>query len=91
MLTLANSPVTSVLLWVGVLMVLVLVGAVAIFAFRRSVLADRGAGADNAGMLEQMRRMVEKGEMTQEEFDQARRAIVQRAKEPRSPGDPDNA
>lgn len=91
MFTLANSPVTSVLFWAGVLIVLVLVGAIVIFAMRRSVLGDRGAGPDNSGMMEQMRRMVEKGEMTQEEYDRARRAIVQRAKRPRSPGDPDNA
>lgn len=90
MLTLANSPVTSVLFWAGVLIVLVLAGAIGIFAMRRSVLGGRGGVPDNAGMMEQMRRMVKKGEMTQDEYDRARRAIVERAKSPRTPGNPEN-
>ncbi len=76
---LANTPIGSVLLWVGVLIVFVLLGALVIFALRRSVLGERPGSGDDAGMLEQMRRMVERGEMSQDEYDRTRRAIVEKA------------
>lgn len=78
--TLANTPVTSILLWVVILIAVLLVGAIGIFALRRSMFSDQTHKADNAGLMEQMRRMVERGEMTQAEFDQARRAIIDKAK-----------
>lgn len=87
MVVLANSPVSSVLLWVVVLIALVLAGAIGVFALRRSILGDRGSGADHGGLMEQMRRMVERGEMTQDEFDLARRTIVEKARADRVAAD----
>lgn len=83
-MVLANSPVSSVLLWVAVLIALLLAGALGVFALRRSILGDRGGAADHGGLMEQMRRMVDRGEMTQDEFDLARRTIVQKAGADRS-------
>jgi uncharacterized membrane protein YgcG len=78
---LAASPISSVLFWVVVAIVLVLIGAIGIFALRRSILGEpKGVEAGEAGLMEQMRRMVERGEMTQAEYDQARRAMVERAR-----------
>ncbi len=89
MATLANTAVGSILLWVVVLIAVVLVGAIGIFALRRSMFSDLSSHADNAGLLEQMRAMVERGEMTQAEYDQARHAMVEKAKtareNPRTP------
>lgn len=86
MVVLANSPVSSVLLWVAVLIALLLAGAMGVFALRRSILADRGGKPDHGGLMDQMRRMVERGEMTQDEFDLARRTIVEKARADRSAG-----
>jgi hypothetical protein len=77
---LANTPVSSVLFWVAVLIALLLAGAMGVFALRRSILGDRGGVPDHGGLMEQMRRMVDRGEMTQEEFDLARRTIVEKAR-----------
>lgn len=88
-LTLANSPVVDTLIWVVVLIALILVGSLGVFALRRSILGDPAQRTDNAGMLEQLRRMVERGEMSQAEYDQARRAIIQKASETKASGDPD--
>lgn len=87
MITLANSPVSSVLLWVAVLIALLLVGTIGVFALRRSILADRGGSPDHGGLMEQMRRMVDRGEMTQDEFDLARRTIVEKARADRADRD----
>lgn len=79
-MTIANTPVSSVLLWVGVLIAVILVGSLGVFALRRSVLGDAPASGDDAGLMDQMRRMVERGEMTQDEYDKARRTIVEKAR-----------
>lgn len=80
MATLANTAASSIVIWAIVLIAAVLVGAVGIFALRRSMFSDQITQADNAGLIEQMRRMVARGEMTQAEYDQAKRAIVEKAK-----------
>lgn len=89
MATLANTAMSGILIWVVVLIIAVLVGALGIFALRRSMFSDHTTQADNAGLMEQMRRMVDRGEMTQAEYDQARRTIVEKAKAAREkPGPP---
>lgn len=88
MTVLANTPVTSVLLWVGVLIAVILVGSLGVFALRRSVLGDAAPGGDDAGLMERMRRMVERGEMTQDEYDAARRSIVEKARAGRDAAGP---
>lgn len=80
MATLANSPVSGIVIWAVILIGVALVGALGIFALRRSMFSDQTAQPDNAGLMEQMRRMVERGEMTQAEYEQARRAIVEKAR-----------
>jgi uncharacterized membrane protein len=86
--TLANSPVSSILVWVIVLIGLLLAGTLLVFRLRRSMLANDAQGPDHAGLMDQMRRMVDQGQMTQEEFDKARRAIVERAAAKREKTDP---
>lgn len=86
--TLASTPVTAILLWVVILIAVLLVGAIGIAALRRSMFSDHTHQPDNAGLMEQMRRMVERGEMTQAEYDQARRAIIEKAKARPEKSDP---
>lgn len=74
----AMTPTTSILLWAGVLIVLAMVGGFVIAVFRRRALGRENNRSD-IGLMEQLRGMVESGEMTPEEFDRARRKIVERA------------
>lgn len=76
---LAATPTSGVLLWVGVLIVLAMVGGLVMVLVRRSMLGEPPDSGD-AGLMEQLRGMVERGEMTQDEYDLARRKIVERAK-----------
>lgn len=84
--TLAMSPTTSILLWAGALIVLAMIGGFVIMVFRRRALG-RDEARNDAGLMEQLRGMVDRGEMTQAEFDQARRKIVERAAADRPPRD----
>ena len=86
--TLANTPAAAILLWVVILIAVVLLGAIGIFALRRSMFSDPSRKADDAGLMEEMRRMVQRGEMTQDEYDQARRAIIEKAKARTQKSDP---
>ncbi len=76
---LAATPTSGVLLWVGVLIVVAMVGGLVMVLVRRSMLGEPPDSGD-AGLMEQLRGMVERGEMTQEEYDLARRKIVERAR-----------
>lgn len=78
-MNLAATSTTSVLIWVGALIVIAMVGGLVMLAVRRRMFSEPDAGAD-AGLMEQLRRMVERGEMTQDEYDLARRKIVERAR-----------
>jgi uncharacterized membrane protein SpoIIM required for sporulation len=80
--TLAMSPTTTILLWAGILIVLAMLGGFAITVVRRNMLGDHTPN-DAGSMMEQMRKMVDRGQMTQQEFDLARRKIVERAKQSR--------
>lgn len=77
-MTLGASSTTSVLIWVGVLIVIAMLGGLVMLAIRRRMFSESDSGADE-GLMEQLRRMVERGEITQEEFDRTRRKIVERA------------
>jgi len=85
--TLALSPTTGVLLWAGVLIVVAMIGGIVIVVFRRRMLSN-DSGTSDATLMEQLRGMVERGEMTPEEFDRARRKIIERASadRPKPPG-----
>lgn len=87
-ITLAMSPTASILLWAGVLIVLAMIGGFVIMLLRRRLLG-RDETASDVGLMDQLRGMVERGEMTREEFDLARRKIVERAAadRPSRPGD----
>lgn len=83
------SNTTGVLLWAGVLIVVAMVGGVVIAMVRRNMLGEPDAG-DDGSMLDQMRRMVDRGEMSQQEFDLARRKIIERAQAARESRAPDS-
>jgi hypothetical protein len=65
--------------WVVATVAVVFLGAGLIFYVRRRLLADGETGDPTAGLLDQLRRARERGEMTEEEFEDARLVMIARA------------
>ena len=72
-----RSSSTDVLLWVGVLIVVTLAGAIVILAIRRRTLAAPRT-PDAGSVMEELRGMRDRGQMTQTEFDAAIAAMKAR-------------
>jgi uncharacterized membrane protein len=71
----------SAVMWVGVLIVVAVVGGLAILYLRRRVLAEAGDADAQGGLMESLRAMRDSGEISQEEFDAARSSMLRRVKE----------
>jgi cytochrome c-type biogenesis protein CcmH/NrfF len=81
MLTLAKDPSasTDVVVWVGVLIALIIGGGVLVMVLRKRLLAKDDASAE-MGLFDALKQMRDRGEMTQEEYEAARRKVVEKAK-----------
>lgn len=75
----ANSLFASVAPWLGLLLLVVLVGAVIILAVRRYMRSD--VKGPEGFSLEDLRQMRRRGEMDDEEYERARAALIGRARE----------
>jgi len=71
----------SAVMWVGVLIVVAVVGGLAILYLRRRVLAEAGDADAQGGLMESLRAMRDSGEISQQEFDAARSSMLRRVKE----------
>jgi hypothetical protein len=73
-----GGPSTSVdvLIWVGALIVAVLLLGIVILLLRKRLFVKDGE--DATGMLDQLRAMHKRGEMSTEEYDAARKALTAR-------------
>ncbi|HYF15139.1 MAG TPA: SHOCT domain-containing protein [Phycisphaerales bacterium] len=96
----SQSAATNAVVWVVVLMAAVLGGAIAILLLRRRLLSRDAPGAADGSMIDQMRAMRDRGQMTDEEFDRLRKAMARKAAQrraaeahppPRRHGAPPNA
>jgi uncharacterized membrane protein len=81
MFTLArdSSAPTHVVVWVGVLIALIIAGGVVVMLLRKRLLAKDDASAD-VGLFDALKQMRDRGEMTQEEYEAARRKVVEKTK-----------
>lgn len=77
-MTLGASATSGVILWVGVLILVTLIGGIAMTIARRRMFADDDTQQD-AGLMDHLRSMADRGEMTHAEFDAARRRLIERA------------
>lgn len=71
--------------WIGVMMGALALVTIAILAFRARVLG-KDSGGDQAGMLDDLRAMRDRGEITPEEFDAAKAAMIARLAPARGSG-----
>lgn len=66
--------------WLGGLMVLAVLGGLLMVWTRRMAVGGRASGRPEGFGLDELRRMVERGEMTAEEYDRARRRMIERVR-----------
>ncbi|MFO0860393.1 MAG: SHOCT domain-containing protein [Phycisphaerales bacterium] len=74
---------TDVLIWVAVLLGAVLSGSLLILSLRKRVFASPKAPSDPGTLMEQLRDMERRGEITREEFDRVRRRLIEQASAPK--------
>lgn len=71
----------EILVWVAILLGVVLSGSLVILTLRKKVFAPSDVESDPGTLMEQMRRMESRGEISTEEFDRVRRKLVEKAAE----------
>lgn len=84
----SGSGPTGVLVWVGVLLVVAVIGGLVVLMFRRRLLSGDDSAPAQMGLMESLRRMRDEGKMTTEEFDAARRALAGKGRARTIPGAP---
>lgn len=71
----------QLLIWVGALIVAVVIGTIVLLMVRRHMMRQSGEGATAFGTMEDMRAMVDRGEMSKEEYEQVRKAMIAKIKQ----------
>lgn len=69
---------TDLLLWIGVLIVVVVIGGLVLVHMQKRLLKPPASGPGAAGLMEDLRRMRDTGAMTHEEYDAARKAMARK-------------
>lgn len=67
---------SRILIPIGGLIVLAVVGGMGVMAVRRRLLSKDSAATDQGGLLDDLRRMRDTGQISAEEFDAARKSIA---------------
>lgn len=87
--TQGSGDVGQLLLWIGILIVAVVIGTLVLLMIRRHLGGHRRDDTAAFSTMEEMRKMVDRGEMSQEEFEQVRKAMAERIRQsPRAPEAP---
>ena len=77
----------EIILWVAILILTAFLGGVLILWFRKKMLAKENP-VDTGSLLDHLRAMLQRGEITQAEFDATKKALVKRLSTPRAPAQP---
>jgi len=72
----SGSDVGRILMWVGILIVIVVVGTIVLMTVRKRIMMGSAQGREGFSTMEDMRAMVARGEMTQEEYEKVRKAMI---------------
>ncbi len=76
-----GSAQIGVLVWVVVLIVVLLVGIGMVYTLAKTLTSDSKSSVDSEGLMATMRAMRDRGEMSPEEYDQARKALTRKTVE----------
>lgn len=76
--TLAELSIGPYLLWVAILIGVIIASTAGILLLRKKVLDPDSGRANRAGVLEELRTLRDSGKITTDEFDAARKRMVQR-------------
>jgi hypothetical protein len=85
---LAQSSLGPVFLWLGLLILAVMIGGIGMLAVRARLLAKERQQQGAGGLLDDLRNLVRKGDLSQAEFDAARRSMADRMTSPTHGGPP---
>lgn len=66
----------QLLIWIGALIVAVVIGTVVLLMVRRHMVGQRSEDQGGFATMEEMRAMVGRGEMSKEEYEQVRKAMI---------------
>ena len=86
----ASTRTTDALLWIALIIVATIGGGFFILMMRRKLLAPEEHSSEaNAGIMDSLRSMRDRGELSQAEFEAARRSMIEKAMSRKSvPGAP---
>ena len=76
----SKGDILPVVLWLGILIVITVVGGLIVLAIRKRILSKSSDAADEASLMDSLRAMRDRGEMTPEEFEATRRAMIERVR-----------
>lgn len=79
--TQGSGSIGQPLMWVGIMIVVVVIGTIVLMAVRRRMIGQRVEISATFGTMEDMRAMVARGDMSQEEYEQVRKAMIARVKQ----------
>jgi len=74
-----NLPTGQILMWVFVLIVLIVVGGLVVIALRRTLLSKDSRLGHESGLMDEMRAMHARGELSDAEYDLIRKRLATRA------------
>lgn len=75
------------LAWIGALIVVVVLGTLVLLFVRRRMVGQAGEEPGGFSTMEEMRAMVARGEMSKDEYEQVRKAMIAKIKD-QSPASP---
>lgn len=82
--TIAQTEAAGAVGWAAVLVVAAILGGFVILAVRKRMLSPERTEMDSEGLFDSLRRMRDSGEISTQEYDSARKRIIQRTLEARS-------
>ncbi len=73
-----KADILPVVFWLGILIVVTVVGGLVVLAIRKRILAKSTSAGDEASLMDSLRALRDRGEMSNEEFEATRRAMIER-------------
>ncbi len=77
----SGDATSQVVLWAGIFLAMLIVGAVLVLLMRRTLFAKENGSEAASGLMESMRKLRAEGKMTEDEYQAARRAMTTRTRE----------